>query len=251
MMLCRIKEDFKNLFSVKNDHFQPIDGLRSITCFMIVAVHLITLLNIFIPPLPHSEWLVYRKSLSFTLIFLLSLTLDTFFLLSGFSLTYKYLHQWKRMPTLLEFIKDYPVYIFRRACRFGPGFLLISIIMWIFSEPYGNYWSMWFFHQNYISMNDWSIGMGPLWSVSLDMQIHVILPFLLYSIVSYRRFISFETSVSILILLSIIYSLLTFDPNTMNMMKVSTRCSSLSLLMRERIGHWIELNWITMYRSLW
>ena len=239
-MLWRIYEDFHSLFASENGRFRAIDGLRSLSCLMIITLHMLLLLNSFIPSYPHPEWLKYVQSLSFSAIPLLSFSIETFFVLSGFLLTKKLLDHKVDFPT---FLHQYPMYIFRRACRYWPGVLLISLVMFLLGEPNGNHLSMWLFFQNYIDMDSWSPGMSPLWSVSLDMQIHILLPFLIYLIFSYRQSISMSTSLSLLIVFSLIYTLLTFNPKTMDIMTTTSQHNSMALLISPRISQWIQSNY--------
>ena len=239
-MFWRIRDDFHSLFASGNDRFQAIDGLRSLSCLMIITLHMILLLNTFIPPYPHPEWLSYLQSFSFSTIPLLSFSIETFFVLSGFLLTKKLLDQMVDMPS---FLHQYPMYIFRRACRYWPGILLISVLMFLLGEPNGNYISSWLFFQNYIDMDSWSPAMGPLWSVSLDMQIHILLPFVIYFISSYRQSIAMETSLNLLIVFSVIYGLWAFNPKTMDVIMATSQHNSMALIISPHTLQWIQSNY--------
>ncbi|UJR29745.1 hypothetical protein I4U23_017293 [Adineta vaga] len=238
--MWHIKKDFNSLFSRNTDHFAVIDGLRSISCLMIISIHLISFLSTFIPPYPHAEWFNYLKSFSFCFTPILLLSLETFFVISGFLLTYKFLCQWNELKSSKEFFQLYPTYILRRACRYWPGILLISVIILLFGEIKANYVSMWLFFQNCVSMDTWSITMGPLWSVSLDMQIHIILPLILFLIYSSRNSINILYSLYILVILSIIYMLLLFDPKSMNIIPIISKYNTMSILMLENSAQWIN-----------
>lgn len=231
--MWHFKSDYYSLF--RPNEYGPVDGLRSISCLMIIAVHVITFLNSFITPYPSQEWKTFLKSYSFRLSALLSLSLETFFLLSGFLLTLKCLkynpcYNWK----------EYLIYIIRRACRFWPGILLISIVMLILGEPKGDWMSIWLFYQNYIDIEQWSIGMAALWSISLDMQMHILLPIILYLILNstsnkQRNY----KGLYLLIILSIVYSIIVFNPETMNMSMLASQYNLMELLMPPRIFDWI------------
>jgi peptidoglycan/LPS O-acetylase OafA/YrhL len=247
MSLWHIKEDLNSLFSRSNDHFQPIDGLRSITCLMLMTGHLISILNALVPAYPHDDWLHYLRSFPFSVMPLLTLSLETFFVISGFLLTNKFIHQWDRLKKQNDFFTQYPTNLFRRACRYWPGILLISLIMFLLGEPNGNFASMWLFFQNYINTDNWSLSMSPLWSVSLDMQIHIILPVLLYFIYSYRKPMFAYFSLYVLVILSIIYIFFVFNPKTMDIGVISFRYSGMALLLSERVGQWIKSTYNVTY----
>ena len=239
-MFQRMKKDFSSLFSSDGNHFQPIDGLRSLACLSIILVHTITVLQLFLPPYPHPEWINHTKSLAFSSLPLLGFELETFFVLSGFLLTNKFLQQANQLQTLSVFFKQYFVDIFRRLCRFWPGFLLIFLLMFILGEPNHNYLPVCLFYQNFVPMDQWPLGMGHLWSVSLDMQMHLLLPLLLYFIYSYRQTISMESSLWIFVLFSVLYSWWIFDPMTMDILRVISRYSPMALLFPENINQWIQ-----------
>ncbi|CAF3718127.1 unnamed protein product [Rotaria sp. Silwood1] len=231
--MWQLKDDFYSLLQRKK--YGPIDGLRSISCLMIIALHIITLLNSFITPYPAYEWMNYLKSYSFQLSPLLSLSLETFFMLSGFLLTLKCIEQNSFVTW-----KEYSIYIFRRACRFWPGILMITIVMLLLGEPGGAWMSLWLFYQNYVDIGQWSAGFAPLWSISVDMQMYILLPIILYMIVSstsnYQRTYS---ALYILTLMSIVYSLFVFNPQTMNLPTLNYHYNSMALLMPPRIFDWI------------
>ncbi|CAF1476639.1 unnamed protein product, partial [Rotaria sp. Silwood1] len=127
-----------------------------------------------------------------------------------------------------------------RACRFWPGILMITIVMLLLGEPKGNWMSLWLFYQNYVDVEQWSAGFGALWSISLDMQMHILLPVVLYMNVSrtsnYQRT---YLGLYILIILSIVYLLSVFNPQTMDLPTIMYCYNSMALLMPQRIFYWI------------
>ena len=230
----QVKNDFRALFQPPK--LAPIDGLRSISCIMIIAIHVITLLNSFIAPYPHEKWMAYLKSYSFQLGPLLSLSLETFFMLSGFLLTYKFIEQGYVFSW-----KSYPLYVLRRACRFWPGILFATVIMLGLGEPDGNWTSLWLFYQNYVDLDQWTGGFAALWSISVDMQVHILLPIILYAIMRSKSTDQRTYSaLYALVILSVVYSLFAFDPETMDLPTLISRYNSLSLLMPQRLFDWMK-----------
>jgi peptidoglycan/LPS O-acetylase OafA/YrhL len=232
--MWRLKEDVYSLF--QQQKYAPIDGMRAISCLMIVSIHIGNILNAFIPPYPHMQWMTYLSSYSYRFSSIFSLALETFFILSGFLLTLKFIQHRRSFSW-----REYPMYILKRAYRFWPGILLTTIVMLILGEPEGNWTSFWLFYQNYVSMEQWSGGFAALWSVSLDMQMHIILPLILHIITSsksnYRRTYS---ALYILVILSVMYSILVFNPKTMNIPALVYYNNLLGLLMPQRIFDWIK-----------
>ncbi|CAF0722996.1 unnamed protein product [Adineta steineri] len=91
--------------------------------------------------------------------------------------------------------------------------------MLILGESQGGWIRFWLFYQNYISIEQCSWGFVALWSVSLDMQMHIILPIILHIVtsskVNYQRT---YLALYILVILSIVYSMLVFNPKTMDLL---------------------------------
>jgi peptidoglycan/LPS O-acetylase OafA/YrhL len=250
-MWWKFQQDFFSLFNRTNDHFYPIDGLRAIASLLIILCHLVTIFNTFIPSYPHSKWEEFLKSTAFTLSPLMAYALEIFFMLSGFLLTYKLINQWKKNKVNHQlFLQQYPILILKRAFRFWPGILLSILLMFICGEPqYPNsnylfqsfrHLSVWMFFQNYIDTEYWLASLAPLWSISLDMQVHIILPVLLYLFYSSRRFISIYYLLVILFISSIILSIIIFNPITMPIILITRRYHNLPLLLPAHYFIWLE-----------
>lgn len=184
----------KNAYSLfEKPKYVPIDGMRSISCLMIISAHIISLLNLLIPSYPHEHWMAYLKSYSYRLMPLLTLSLETFFMLSGFLLTLKFIRQRHFFS-----LKSYPMYILRRACR-------------------------------------WNNSIGVLWSISLDMQVHILLPLVLHFITKFNsNYQKPYLALYILIIPCIVYSLLVFNPKTMDLVTLLSRYNLVGLLMSEQ-----------------
>ncbi|CAF1274944.1 unnamed protein product [Adineta steineri] len=230
--MWQLKEDIYSLF--QSEKYAPINGMRSISCLIIVSLHIGNLLNTFIPPYPHIEWMTYLNSYTYRFSISSLLALETFFMLSGFLLTLKFIQHRDSFSW-----KEYPLYIMRRACRFWPGILLITIIMLILGESQGGWIRFWLFYQNYVSIEQCSWGFVALWSVSLDMQMHIILPVVLHIVTSsklnYQRTYS---ALYILVILSVVYLILVVDPKIMNSEYIH-HINTLALLMPQRFFDWV------------
>jgi len=74
---------------------------------------------------------------AFALNNLMSLSLEIFFMLSSFLLTYKLINQWNKNSLNLKLflLKECPLSILKHALRFWPGMLLSTLILFIFGEP--------------------------------------------------------------------------------------------------------------------
>jgi peptidoglycan/LPS O-acetylase OafA/YrhL len=256
-MWWHLRQDFASLFNRIDDskeHFYSIDGLRAIANLLIISCHSVTIFSAFIPSYPSVEWQQYLRSGAFALSPLMAYALEIFFMLSGFLLTHKLLTQWNQNNASHHlFLQQYPIFILKRALRFWPGMVLSMALMLIYGEPrYPNsgylfellrYLSVWMFFQNYTDTKYWLPSLAPLWSISLDMQVHIILPLLLYLFYSCRNYISVYHSLRILFVLSIVLSIVIFNPATMPIVLITLRYHILPLLLPVHVLHWIEINY--------
>jgi peptidoglycan/LPS O-acetylase OafA/YrhL len=259
-MEWQIQRDLKAVFirtDPMNNYFDPIDGLRAIASLLILSCHLVTIFCALIPMYPHAEWKQYLRSAAFALSPLMAYALEIFFMLSGFLLTHKQLLQWKNYPAAAAAqhfsLQRYSVSILKRALRFWPGILLSTILMLICGEPRYplsgyffetmRHFSLWMFFQNYIDVEYWLASLAPLWSISLDMQIHIILPLLLHLFYSCKNYVSVYHSLITLFIFSIVLSIFTFNPTTMPILLITTRYNIFSLLMPSHYLLWLETNY--------
>ncbi|CAF1259288.1 unnamed protein product [Adineta ricciae] len=173
-------------------------------------------------------------------------------MLSGFLLTYKLISKWNRKWLNYEdfLVKEYPLLVIKRVFRFWPGFILVTLILLIFGEPIypnANYLieflrncNLWLFFQNYINTDYWYFTFSPLWSISLDMQIHILLPLFLYLFYSKQKYLSMNKSLVILVLLSIVQVMIVFNPQTMSIASIGHRYSSFRVLSSPFLNQWLE-----------
>lgn len=231
--MWRIKVDLRSLFQTQL--LAPIDGLRAISCLCITALHMGFVLNVLLPSYPHLQWMLYLQSYSYRLMAFLVLWLETFFMLSGFLLTQKLIQQ-RFVLSLREYLR----YVLKRACRLWPGVLLATVVSLTLGEPKTNWLSIWLFYQNCIDMEKWATNVAALWTVSLDMQMHVLLPLVLAAI-AYCRGTSQKICLALYLLmaLSVAYSFLVFDPVTMDALGLAYYKHSMEIMMPARMYDWI------------
>jgi len=256
-MFWQIKKDFVSLFTRDKDdnYFHPIDGLRSIANLSIMLLHLVTIFSAFISPNSDVEWQNYLMSVVFALNPIMSFGLEIFFMLSSFLLTYKLINQWnKNLPNVkLYLLKEYPLSILKRAFRLWPGLFLSSLILFIFGEPryphsgiffeFFRHINIWMFFQNYINIEYWYMTFVPLWSISIDMQIHLILPLFIYLFYLIKNSFSINKSLSILLIISIIRGIIVFNPLTMPVSSLMYKYPSLPLLSPDHLINWLKINY--------
>lgn len=257
-MYWQIRRDFYSLFKrSKSDenHLDPIDGLRSIANLSIMLLHISMLFSSLVPSYPDLKWKEYLESIAFAMNNILALNLEIFFMLSGFLLTYKLIGQWnKNFPRIDVFLlREYPELIMKRVVRFWPGMLLANFVLFFYGEPpfpqkgfvfeFLRHFNIWIFCQNYFDIEYFNITFAPLWTISLDMQIYVILPLILYLCFSFRKFISMYSSLVSLLILSVVRTFLVFDPKKMQVLPVVYRYPPLSTLSPDHLAYYIERNY--------
>jgi peptidoglycan/LPS O-acetylase OafA/YrhL len=263
-MFWQFQGDFLSLFTRGNDkksYLDPIDGLRSIANLSIILLHLVIMFSAFVSPYPNIEWQQFLTTKAFASMNILAFNLEIFFMLSAFLSTYRLINQWNQNPTNFKSFlrKEYPISIIKRAFRFWPGILLSTLTLFILGEPsYPNssyffeffrYFNIWMFFQNYINLEYYHFSLVPLWSVSLDMQTHILLPLLLYLLYSYRKSISVYKCLYILLLISIIRGMIVFDPVTMPMHLLTYRSSILPITINEQFVNWVETDYNVTFSS--
>jgi peptidoglycan/LPS O-acetylase OafA/YrhL len=126
MSIFQVKEDFQSLF--KSNSFPTVDGLRALTSLSIIYLHVSQLFVLFIPMYPSKEWLNYLQSNSFLYALIFVNSLEIFFVLSGFLLTYSILTDKNNNDT------NYFVFILKRYLRYYPGLILILLYMYLFGD---------------------------------------------------------------------------------------------------------------------
>ncbi|CAF4490377.1 unnamed protein product, partial [Rotaria sp. Silwood2] len=112
MSIFQPKQDFQSLF--KSNSFSTIDGLRALASLSIIYLHVSQLFVLFIPMYPAKEWLNYLQSNSFLFGVIFVNSLEIFFVLSGFLLTYSILTNNNNNYT------NYFVFILKRLLRYYP-----------------------------------------------------------------------------------------------------------------------------------
>jgi peptidoglycan/LPS O-acetylase OafA/YrhL len=257
-MFWKIREDLISLFirDVDNkSYLNPIDGLRSIANILIILLHLISIFSAFISPYPDKEWEEYLMSGAFAFNGIMSFSLEIFFMLSSFLLTYKLINEWNQnYPNMKLFLlKKYPLSIIKRAIRFWPGLFLSSLVLLIFGESqypdsgylfeFFRHFNIWMFFQNYIDLEYWHITFVHLWSISLDIQIHIILPLIFYLFYLKKTNLSIYNFLFILLLISIIRGIIVFNPLTMPLLTTSYRYPPLPLLSPYHSINWLQINY--------
>jgi peptidoglycan/LPS O-acetylase OafA/YrhL len=263
-MLWQFRRDFVSLFTRGNDkenYLNPIDGLRSIASLLIILLHLVAILTSFVSPYPDVQWQQYLTSKAFAFSTIMGFALDIFFMISAFLLTHKLITQWnQKCSDVDKFLqKEYPISIIKRAFRLWPGILLATIILFIFGEPFYphsgylfeffRHFNIWMFFQNYVDLEYWHFTLVPLWSISADMQAHIILPLILYLFYSWKKFISIYNCLFILLLISIIRGIIVFDPTTMPVLTLAYRYPPLPLLSPDYVTGWFERNYNLTFSS--
>ena len=257
-MFWEIQKDFLSLFrrgTGCNNYLNSIDGLRSLANLSIVFVHLLIIYTAFVLPYPNKQWQELLMSSAFGLNNVMIFALEIFFMLSGFLLTYKLLNHWNRFSYNKQsfLYKEYPISILKRIFRFWPGILLAFVMLFVFGEPlYPNAGylfeffrqiNIWMFFQNYIDPDYWYTSLAPLWSISLDMQMHILLPLVLFIFYSKKNLSFIYNCLIGLLIVSVIRGLIVYDSSRMAVGIIGVRYPSFLLLTPSYFLHWVESNY--------
>ncbi|CAF3078340.1 unnamed protein product [Rotaria sp. Silwood2] len=227
MSIFQPKQDFQSLF--KSNSFPTVDGLRALASLSIVYLHVSQLFVLFIPMYPAKEWLSYLQSNSFLYALIFVNSLEIFFVLSGFLLTYFILTNKNNNDT------NYFALILKRFLRYYPGLILMFLYMYLFGDleqPYlqgskstiSNYFVHLLFIVNYTKLDYWFHSLRVNWSNCVDFQVYIMLSLVLRLLWSkYKLTLNQIMKVLIcLLLLSVIICYYSFD-QSIEVMKIGTQ----------------------------
>ncbi|XP_031635339.1 nose resistant to fluoxetine protein 6-like [Contarinia nasturtii] len=190
------------LFSQKKtesteDTMQFLHGIRVISTMWIVLGH--TFLMYLFIPVRNSMWLFQFKSQYHNMIVVSALVAtDTFFFISGLLVSYKmlknlkkpngrinivqlYFHRYLRLTPVLGFSILFSMSLLR---FFGSGPIWGIFLNKIYSVCARNWWSTLLYIQNYVNGDDMCVPES--WYLSVDMQLFVISPAIVYFIYKFN-----------------------------------------------------------------
>ncbi|CAF1391072.1 unnamed protein product [Adineta steineri] len=225
MSIFQPKEDLKSLF--QPNFFPPIDGLRALASLSIIYVHICQIFVLFIPMYPAKEWFNYFYSNSFLFCMIFVNSLEIFFVISGFLLTYSILTNKNNNEN------NFFIFIFKRLLRYYPGLILILFYMYLFGDlelnnsksTISNYIVHLLFIVNYVRFDSsWFYSLRNNWSNCVDFHVYIILTFILRLLwIKYKLTLKQIMKILIcLLLLSVVISYYSFD-SSIEIMKVGTR----------------------------
>jgi hypothetical protein len=221
----------RRIFTMKqkndDDSFTFINGIRVLALFWIIIGHSIAFGLSYTSNIVNL--LVWTRNVSFQLVINATLSVDTFFVLSGFLTAILFIRQVKKegklSPRLLF------LYYVHRYIRLTPTFLLVILVS-INLTPYfgqgpvypsqkgfesdacrsGLWWTSVLYVGNLVKTHDMCLGIT--WYLHNDMQFHWIAPLALIPFVLGRKSISFIiATLFILIGIGSILSILLYYPN--------------------------------------
>jgi hypothetical protein len=222
--LCRI---FTMKTKNDEDSFTFINGIRVLSLFWVIIGHSIAFGLSYTNNIV--DLLVWTRSIFFQLIINATLSVDTFFVLSGFLTAILFIRQVKKEEKLS--FRLFILYYIHRYIRLTPTFLLIILIS-INLTPYfgqgpvypsekgfesddcrsGLWWTSVLYVSNLYKPHEMCLGIT--WYLHNDMQFHWIAPLALIPFVLGRKSISFIiATLFVLIGIGSILSILLYYPN--------------------------------------
>ena len=221
----------RRIFTMKqknnDDSFTFINGIRVLALFWIIIGHSIAFGLSYTSNIV--DLLVWTRNVSFQLVINATLSVDTFFVLSGFLTAILFIRQVKKEGKLSS--RLFILYYIHRYIRLTPTFLLIVLIS-INLTPYfghgpvypsqkgfesdacrsGLWWTSVLYVGNLVKTHDMCLGIT--WYLHNDMQFHWIAPLALIPFALGRKSLSFIiATLFILIGIGSILSILLYYPN--------------------------------------
>ncbi|XP_013175537.1 PREDICTED: nose resistant to fluoxetine protein 6-like, partial [Papilio xuthus] len=194
---CSVYTNTKRLLTFNNvpNSLDCIDGIRSLAMIWVILGHTFYAIPIHENPLEVFEWAISPKAIWMTAG---HMTVDTFFLLSGLLLVYSsagkltggklirslhmfYLHRILRLfpilaamvlfeASLFNYVSDGPLWT-------GPAYNVLRCRQY--------WWSTLLHIQNFV--NPLNLCVGVSWYLSLDIQLHILSPIILYWVLSPKK----------------------------------------------------------------
>lgn len=163
------------LFAPHNEYpgyFPIVDGFRAIACLSIIVYHC----YFYFIFENHAETIQHliREYPLLKLIDIAPMSLDTFFVISGFLISYYLLIEQKK-TTKLSIRRFY----LRRAWRLLPVYFIAMLVaFWLMPQNIENVWANLFYINNLLAMKQqymlWT------WSLAVEEQFYILIPLLLY-----------------------------------------------------------------------
>ncbi|XP_028161295.1 O-acyltransferase like protein-like isoform X1 [Ostrinia furnacalis] len=182
-------------FSSGPDALHCLDGIRSLAMLWVLIGHTFSTVDFWSNPLVGMEW-----QLSLNALWLVSatITVDTFFMLSGLLVVYTTVGKLSG----IKLIKNIHLFYLNRLLRIFPvlatGVLIeASLLNHLSDGPYwvevsnlvercrGSWWTTLLYIQNYYSPTPMCLGVG--WYLAIDMQLHILSPLVLFWVLNGKK----------------------------------------------------------------
>nr|XP_034827099.1 nose resistant to fluoxetine protein 6-like [Maniola hyperantus] len=189
----------RRLLDIKTDpnNIECLDGIRSLAIFWVIVGHVFLIISFMIAnPIDSLEWSQQYKSIWVTTA---TLTVDTFFLLSGLLLVFIS----AKKLTGRELIRNLPFFYLNRLLRMFP--VLAAVVLYDASFSYriadGPLWTSFMVYnvhkcrtfwwttllhlQNFINPRDACLNVS--WYLAIDVQLHILSPIVLFWVLARSR----------------------------------------------------------------
>ncbi|XP_001599171.3 nose resistant to fluoxetine protein 6 [Nasonia vitripennis] len=182
---------------VREGNLPAIHGIRFLSMGWVILGHeyILHFQGVNVNNLSILNWIQSWKSLY---IFIAQFTVDTFFTISGFFMTYLFL---KQMPKEKRF--NVPMYYLHRYFRLTPAIIALTLLTVVFIPKMGSgprwdmlmsvfggscrkkWWPNLLYVQNFVQKDN--LCLGHLWYLAVDMQLFWISPIILYPLYSKHK----------------------------------------------------------------
>jgi len=169
------RKNFESLYHRPAGHQRPVDGLRALSMFWVMATHVCLALSVFVD-YPSFRRLVETLPGAVSWIWHGEKALDTFFVISGYLIGGALMAEHRRTGRL-----RLPRFYARRYLRLTPAYVAAVLIVWAIGvEPArktSHLWANLLYVNNFLSCDqmfmDWT------WSLAVEEQFYLVLPLFL------------------------------------------------------------------------
>ena len=172
------KLKLKQVFTQNPNNFLHVDGIRAISCLLVITYHILTITTFYIS---EQDLLLLLNNHGCRIIASMDFILEPFFVVSGFVVGYLLLYEYNNTGKI-----DIYGFLKRRLIRIYPLYMVIMILaVPIYFKKVCNVWSNILFINNFLHTEEQYLSW--CWTIGLEFQFYIIIGIILPFILNLRN----------------------------------------------------------------